>query len=87
MKGIVDRFEDNDKAVILLEEIKEELIVDRSELPAGSDVNTVLRVEERDGEYRVMSKDEEQTDEQSGKSSDLMAKLRAKSKGSKFKKK
>ncbi|MFC3041769.1 DUF3006 domain-containing protein [Virgibacillus xinjiangensis] len=86
MKGIVDRFEGT-KAVILLEEIKEELIVDREELPDGSDINTVVQVEDQDGEYRVIAKDDAQTDEQSGTTSDLMSKLRAKSKGSKFKKK
>ncbi|WP_067726080.1 DUF3006 domain-containing protein [Oceanobacillus damuensis] len=86
MKGILDRFE-GDKAVILVEENKTELIVEKSELPPGSKVNTVLLVEENNGEYTILSVDTASTQAEAQKSSDLMAKLRAKSSGSKFKKK
>lgn len=44
MRGILDRFE-GDKAVILLQDTKEEYIVNESELPAGSKINTVFDLE------------------------------------------
>ncbi|MBP1949821.1 DUF3006 family protein [Virgibacillus litoralis] len=87
MKGILDRIEDNNKAVILMEETKEEVVITVDELPEGSSENTYFNMEKVDDEYQIVSIDEAITQKESEKSSDLMAKLRAKSKGSKFKKK
>lgn len=86
MNGILDRFEENNKAVILIEEIDEELIVPVEKLPKGSVVNTYFSIEKKDGEYQIVSIDNTTTKEEAQKTSDLMAKLRAKSKGSKFRK-
>ncbi len=86
MKGVLDRFE-GDKAVVLIEENKSELIVGKSELPEGSKVNTVFLLDERNGEYTIVSIDTAGTQAEAQTSSDLMAKLRAKSNGSKFSKK
>lgn len=87
MKGILDRFEDNNKAVILLEEIKEELIVPIEKLPVGSNVNTYFNIEKLHEEYKIISIDEGATQQEARKTSDLMARMRAKSNGSKYRKK
>lgn len=86
MKGVLDRFE-GDKAVILVEDAKEEFIVPREKLPAGSKVNTFFQLEKVDDTFQIISIDKTKTVEAKEKTSDIMAKLRAKSKGSKFKKK
>ena len=85
MKGVLDRFEGN-KAVILIEEKKAELIIPIEELPKGSKVNTVFKMEEVDGEYKVISIDLDAEKEVKETTADLLAKLRAKSSGSTFKK-
>ncbi|WP_339227145.1 DUF3006 domain-containing protein [Oceanobacillus sp. FSL K6-2867] len=85
MKGILDRFE-GDKAVILIEEMKEEYIVNRSALPKGSKIETVFTVEKNQTTYNIKGIDTSNTEALAQQSSDLMAKLRAKSRGSKFKK-
>lgn len=84
MKGILDRIEDNNQAVILIEEIQETIIVPLEELPENSQENTYFHIEEKDGKYRVLSIDNEATEEAKEKSEDLLAKLRAKSSGSKY---
>ncbi|MGP4105809.1 DUF3006 domain-containing protein [Virgibacillus sp. L01] len=87
MKGILDRFEDTNKAVILMEETKEEVVIPAELLPEGSSENTYFNMEKINDEYQIVSIDEATTQKEAEKSSDLMAKLRAKNKGSKFKKK
>jgi len=87
MKGYLDRIEDNDLAVILIEEINEEIIIPLDELPEGSTENTWLQLEKTDDSFQVIAIDDEKTEQETETSQDLMAKLRAKSKGSKFKKK
>lgn len=85
MRGILDRFE-GDKAVILLQDTKEEYIVNKSELPAGSKINTVFDLEKNRTTYKIKRINISNTEEAAQQSSDLMAKLRAKSRRSKFKK-
>ncbi|MFB4168472.1 DUF3006 family protein [Virgibacillus sp. JSM 102003] len=87
MKGILDRFEDSNKAVILMEETKEEVVIPVEQLPEGSSKNTYFNMKKVDDKYQIVSIDEATTQKEAETSSDLMAKLRAKSKGSKFKKK
>ncbi|MEC5423123.1 DUF3006 domain-containing protein [Virgibacillus sp. C22-A2] len=87
MKGILDRFEDNDIAVILVEEINEEMIVSKDKLPEGSDVNTYFHIEKRNGKLEIISIDTSSRKKEAQQSSDLMKKLRAKSSGGKFRKK
>lgn len=86
MKGILDRFE-NDSAVILIEEEKEELIVPKRYLPKGSKVNTYFVIEKNFNGYEIVGIDEEKTILEREKSSSLMDRLKAKRKTSKFKKK
>ena len=87
MKGYLDRIEDNDLAVILIEDINEEIIIPLDQLPEGSTENTWLQLEKTDDSFQVIAIDDEKTEQETETSQDLMAKLRAKSKGSKFKKK
>ncbi|MEC5423121.1 DUF3006 family protein [Virgibacillus sp. C22-A2] len=56
-KAVLDRLENNDQAVILIEEWKEEVIVPISNLPAGSAVNIWFHVEKQDGEIAIVSID------------------------------
>lgn len=85
MKGVLDRFEDYDQAVILIEEVQKALVIPRSELPKGSKQGTWFLIEEKNNNYRIISIDHETTKRQQEKSERLMEKLRAKSSGSKFK--
>lgn len=85
VKGILDRFEEN-KAVILIEDQKEEIIVDKDILPENSDVSTWFDIKKQGGSYNLII-DPDLTHEKKQKATDLRAKLKAKSSGSKFKKK
>lgn len=85
MKGILDRFEDNNQAVILIEEIQKALVIPLSELPQGSKENTYFHIEEKNGDYKIISIDQETTKRQARKSEELLEKLRSKGSGSKFK--
>lgn len=85
MKGVLDRFED-DKAVILIETEKMEIIVDKNKLPDRSDVSTWFDIEKQNEDYKLTI-DSDKTKQMKQKSADLRAKLQAKSSGSKFLKK
>lgn len=85
MQGILDRIEDGDQAVILIEEIQKALVIPMCELPKGSKEGTYFNVEEKGGQYHVLSINKEATEKEAQKSIDLMEKLRSKSKESKFK--
>ncbi len=87
MIGVLDRYTDNNKAVILIEEINHELIVPTQELPEGSKENTHFRIIQKDGTFKIISIDHEMTNHAAKKSSELMKKLRAKTTGSKWKRK
>lgn len=87
MKGILDRIEDGDQAVILVEEIQKALIIPLSELPKGSKEGTYFNLNEKGGQFYILSIDDETTKKEAQKSMDLMEKLRSKSKESKFKRK
>ena len=84
MRGILDRFE-GEQAVILIEEVKKEIIVAKNELPANSEVNTVFKIVEENGSFKIAAIDIAATKQASQQSSALMDKLRKKSSGSKFK--
>lgn len=80
MKGYLDRIEDNDKAVILIEEKNTEMIVPIDALPAGSGEKTWFHIIEEDDAYKVLSIDHETTEQKAKQAADLMAKLRQKKK-------
>lgn len=83
-KGILDRYE-GELAVILIEEENEELIVKKTELPPGSKENTIFNLSKQNGDYVIEGINMEATKKAQQKSTSLMQQLRAKSKGSKFK--
>lgn len=80
MKGVLDRFEDNNKAVILIEEQHDEWIVPIEELPQGSQVNTWFTLKKTGNQYHILSIDKDTTEKQKENASDLMNKLRARKK-------
>ncbi|RDW15474.1 DUF3006 family protein [Oceanobacillus chungangensis] len=83
MKGILDRFE-GDKAVILIEEINEEFIIQKTELPSGSEQQTIFDLEKANDSYKILAIDASTTNAAAEKSANLMDRLRANSSGSKF---
>ena len=85
MKGVLDRFEDQDQAVILIEEVQKALVIPKDELPKGSKQGTWFLIEEKNEQYNILSIDHETTKKQQEKSDRLMEKLREKSSGSKLK--
>lgn len=87
IKGVLDRFENNDQAVILIEDKKEELIINRRKLPAGSDINTWFHLQKNGERYEVISIDQEKTKVETDQSKKLMEALKKKKKTSKFKRK
>lgn len=87
MKGYFDRVEDGQLAVILVDEMNKEFIISVNELPEGSKVGTYFDLTIVNGEISSIIPDKETTQIEKEKTDDLMAKLRARSKGSKFKRK
>src|SRR5699024_11477327 len=87
MKGVLDRIEDNDMAVILIEEINKELIIPLHELPSGSKENMWFHIEKKGEMFEVISIDSKTTRQETEKSNELMKKLQEKQKQSKYKKK
>ncbi|WP_096274106.1 DUF3006 domain-containing protein [Paucisalibacillus globulus] len=85
MKGVLDRFEGN-QAVILIEADKAELIISKEKLPEGSEINTVFKIAKEKDDYQILAIDQEAEKDAKETTADLLAKLRAKSNGSKFKK-
>ncbi|HLS60658.1 MAG TPA: DUF3006 domain-containing protein [Virgibacillus sp.] len=86
MRGVLDRFEDLNQAVILIEDIQIAIVVPVNELPKGSKENTYFWIEERNGKYKVKSIDYKKTKREAERSEELMKKLQAKSRDSKFRK-
>lgn len=87
LKGVLDRIEDGDMAVILIENLGEQFEVPVCDLPEGSEEGTWFIVDRCDDAFVVVEIDEETTKKEAHKSEDLLAQLRAKSKGSKYKRK
>lgn len=75
MSGVIDRYV-NDQAVILIEEINEEMIIERTSLPLDLREGTWLTVKQKKGEPTTYEVDEEKTNEQIKKSDDLLRKLK-----------
>lgn len=86
MKGYLDRIEDNEFAVILVEELKKEFILRKEELPEGSTIQSYYDLVIENDEITSIKLDLEMSLAKQQNVNDLMQKLRAKSKGSKFKK-
>lgn len=86
MKGILDRIEDNQLAIILMEEERKEIAIPYKELPKGSTINTYFDVTSKDGVYHLKI-NESETRKQSKRTSDLMQQLQKRKSNSKFKRK
>ncbi|WP_077618200.1 DUF3006 domain-containing protein [Bacillus sinesaloumensis] len=87
MKGYVDRIEDNQHAVILVEEINKEFIIPINKLPADISPGAYVDLTIENETITSIKKNEDETNSQQQKVEDMMSKLRKKSSGSKFKKK
>lgn len=87
MQGFLDRVEDGEQAVILIDDIQKALVIPMAELPKGSKEGTYFNIKEKSGQYRVLSIDKRATEREEKKSTIMMEKLRAKQKESKFKRK
>lgn len=85
MKGVLDRFADHDLAVILIEDVQKEILVPIQQLPPNSKEGTWFDIKEDNGEYQIVAIDVDMTKKQMEKSLNLLKKLRANSRGSKFK--
>lgn len=85
MKGVLDRFSDDNIAVILIESIDKEIHVPTDELPSGSQEQTWFHIKEHNGKFLIDAIDREKTATEAEKSTDLQAKLRSKMKRSKYK--
>jgi hypothetical protein len=80
----LDRFTDNEKALLLVEELQKEYHVDISALPTGSTAGTWLLVEIQGDELTSFQVDEVKTAEMRQKTDDRMQRLKSK-KNSRFK--
>ncbi|MFD1781532.1 DUF3006 domain-containing protein [Fredinandcohnia salidurans] len=87
MKGYLDRIEENQHAVILVEEINKEFIIPISKLPNGAKAGSYLNLTIENEIITSITLNENETSTQQQKLDDMMSKLRKKSSGSKFKKK
>ncbi|WHZ05596.1 DUF3006 domain-containing protein [Neobacillus sp. YX16] len=86
IKGFLDRIEDNQFAVILVEEMKKEFIIPKKDLPQGSKENSYFEITIENEKITSIELDEQTTLSEQEQVDDMMTKLRSKSKGSKFKK-
>lgn len=80
----LDRFTDNEKALLLVEELQKEYHVDISALPTGSTAGTWLLVEIQGDELTSFQVDEVKTAEMRQEIDDRMQRLKSK-KNSRFK--
>lgn len=78
LQGVIDRFETNEKAVILLESIHKEMIVETSNLPQGSEVNMWVNVKRENGKYVVVSIDVNRTDREKKETKQFLLKMQEK---------
>jgi Protein of unknown function (DUF3006) len=87
MKGYLDRIEENRFAVILVDEINKEFIVPKEQLPEGSTEKSYFDITFENDKISSIKLNSQQTHSEQQRVEELMGKLRAKSSGSKFKKK
>lgn len=87
MRGYLDRIEENQHAVILVEELNKEFIIPISKLPNGSKAGSYLSLTIENETITSITLNENESISQQQKVDDMMSKLRKKNSGSKFKKK
>ncbi|ANU16020.1 hypothetical protein BBI11_02610 [Planococcus maritimus] len=87
MRGVLDRFEDGGVAVIIAEQAGREFRVPLRYLPEGSRQGMWFTLSIEAGQVVDIEADLTQTAERTDKAEQLMARLRSKSTGSRFKRK
>ena len=75
VKAVVDRFEE-DKAVLLVGDSEEQLIVERAALPPATLEGDWLQVEVKDGVLLGAEKDEDETEAVQARIAEKLARLR-----------
>ena len=75
-KGVLDRWEDNDMAVLLVEGINKEIVVSRDVLPRGSEINMWFDLELNGNTIVAISIDWQITIEMIKQTQELMKELR-----------
>ncbi len=85
MKGMLDRIEDGQFAVILIEGLQKEVTLPVSWLPEGSHVNSWFNIELEGEKITSIALDTETTAVQADKAFELMGRLKAKQRKSRFK--
>lgn len=87
MRGVLDRFEDGGVAVIIAEQAGREYHVPLRYLPEGSRQGMWFTLSIEDGRVVDIEVDLTQAKERMDKAEELMARLRSKNTGSRFKRK
>ncbi|MER2041867.1 MAG: DUF3006 domain-containing protein [Desemzia incerta] len=86
MKAILDRIEEG-KAVLLIQDVEKEWIIDKNHLPHGCNVGDWLTIQITEGRISDMTIDQALTQEKKKTAEDLLTSIRKQPKGSKFKRK
>lgn len=87
MKGILDRIEDGQHAVILVEDLQREIVIPADCLPSGSKVHSWFDIVWEDEEIKSISLEAETAAAKEEQVEGLMQKLKEKQSGSRFKRK
>lgn len=74
--GVVDRFENNNQAIILLEQEDKQIVLLDDQLPEGTEVNTWLKFEWKNEEITEIQIDLAKTKLEKVKADRLLSKLR-----------
>ncbi|QKS72552.1 DUF3006 domain-containing protein [Paenalkalicoccus suaedae] len=83
--GVIDRIEDGQHAVILVESEQLQFNVLREDLPAGAEEGTWITFDAVDGVVSNIELDSAKTHEQTERIENKLGRIRKKSSGSKFK--
>lgn len=83
---MLDRIEEG-KAVLLIQDVEKEWIIDKNHLPHGSNVGDWLTIHITEGRISDMTIDQALTQEKKKTAEDLLTSIRKQPKGSKFKRK
>ncbi|MGM0524304.1 MAG: DUF3006 domain-containing protein [Bacillota bacterium] len=79
--AVIDRFSDQDTAVILVESMQKEFVVKQEQLPQGAKPNDYLDVDVTGDALQINGINQEETEARKNSIQDKMAKLRAKNSG------
>ena len=86
MKAMVDRIEEG-KAVLLIQDLDKEWIIEKNQLPQGSKIGDWLTLQITEGRISDMTIDQALTQEKKKTATDLLTSIHKQPKESKFKRK